>query len=82
MRRKIVEPDVLNILDRIIDSTNASYINHQIDKLKKERKHKFPSDLEVNKIPNYKKGKGLPIGYRNYNIMQTVIMKLCFLFYK
>ena len=24
---------------------------------------------------------GLPIGYRNYNIMQTVIMKLCFLFY-
>ena len=62
LRRKIVEPDVLNILDRIIDSTNASYINHQIDKLKKERKHKFPSDLEVNKIPNYKKGKGLPIG--------------------
>ena len=30
----------------------------------------------------YPKGKGLPIGYRNYNIMQTVIMKLCFLFYK
>ena len=25
---------------------------------------------------------GLPLGYRNYNIMQTVIMKLCFLFYK
>ena len=22
-----------------------------------------------------------PFGYRNYNIMQTVIMKLCFLFY-
>ena len=36
---------------------------------------------EINRIPLYEKGKGLGIGYRNYNIMQTVIMKLCFLFY-
>ena len=36
---------------------------------------------ELESIPLYENGKGLPIGYRNYNIMQTVIMKLCFLFY-
>ena len=34
----------------------------------------------INEQPN-NLGKGLALGYRNYNIMQTVIMKLCFLFY-
>ena len=43
--------------------------------------------LYLNKIDHYIKEQpdnatiGLPLGYRNYNIMQTVIMKLCFLFY-
>ena len=65
-------------------------VNERIEKIKeKEIKRLTESNLsdrykkikEVEDIPIYKKGKGLPIGYRNYNIMQTVIMKLCFLFY-
>ena len=60
----------------IIDSTNKDYINEWIKKIKERENSK-----EVDNIPYYIYGKGLPIGYRNYNIMQTVIMKLCFLFY-
>ncbi len=56
----------------IIDSSNRKYVNDRISLL--ERKYGI-------ELPRYKYGKGLPIGYRNYNIMQTVIMKLCFLFY-
>ena len=45
-------------LERIIDSTDESYINEYIDKLKK----KFNYSKEVEEIPYYVNGKGLPIG--------------------
>ena len=59
--------DLLLIKD-ILNTTNYDYINETI--------------RNVGMTIFYKKDTGLPIGYRNYNIMQTVIMKLCFLFYK
>ena len=55
-----------------IVSSNKRYVNDRISLLEK----KYGIELH-----RYEYGKGLPIGYRNYNIMQTVIMKLCFLFY-
>ena len=77
---------------KIINSTDDEYVNECICKLKMNEllkvkrsnlndKEKLKRIDEIERIPIYEKGKGLPIGYRNYNIMQTVIMKLCFLFY-
>ena len=61
------------------------YVNREIDNI---INRELKKDLSLNqrdelkKVPRYNYHKGLAIGYRNYNIMQTVIMKLCFLFYK
>ena len=53
--KKIKDKDVLNILYKIIDSTNESYINDKINNIKENVK-------DAKDIPLYKKGKGLPIG--------------------
>ena len=91
LKGKIKDEQYLKILFKIIDSTDEDYVNRDIMKLKEKEinylKNSHLNDKdkridEIKRIPFYAKGKGLPIGYRNYNIMQTVIMKLCFLFYK
>ena len=51
-----------NILCNIIDSTNSSYINDIIKRLKDEELLVTNRLKEVMDIPNYKYGKGLPIG--------------------
>lgn len=65
IRRRIKDRNVLSILDKIIDSTDMDYVNKTINKLK-SNKIKKNSDIniikEVESIPIYKKGKGLPIG--------------------
>ena len=65
IRRRIKDRNVLSILDKIIDSTDMDYVNKTINKLK-SNKIKKSSDIniikEVNSIPMYRKGKGLPIG--------------------
>ena len=80
--KKIKDKKYLGILFKIIDSTDEDYINERIIKLKeREISYLRNSNLndkdkridEINRIPLYKKDKGLGIGYRNYNIMQTVI---------
>lgn len=53
--KKIKDKDVLDILFKIIDSTDEEYVNDCIIKIKK-------SVRETKDIPHYKKGKGLPIG--------------------
>ena len=72
IRRRIKDRDVLSIIYKIIDSTDMEYVNKTINKLK-SNKIKKSSDIniikEVNSIPLYKKGKGLPIGYSNLIIM-------------
>lgn len=62
LRKKIADRDALELLDRIIDSTDYDYINQRIEQLKNRRKEQLPNDVEVFKIPFYAKGKGLPIG--------------------
>ena len=73
IRKKIKDPDVLNILDLIIDSTDNPYINKEIKKLKYNFKKKLEmkniSEKEKNKIikdidsiPECKLGVSLPIG--------------------
>ena len=68
LKTKIKDKDALNILITIINSTNHVYVNETITKIKeKELIYKFNSEIE--KIPLYKKGKGLPIGNMTSQIM-------------
>lgn len=50
------------LISTIIDSTNASYINDTIDKLKNNELKYTNRVSEVKDIPHYEEGKGLPIG--------------------
>lgn len=51
------------IISNIIDSTNYDYINNTIDKLKNIELNSTSTRIkEINEIPHYNKGKGLPIG--------------------
>ena len=73
IRTKIKDEDALNLLDKLIDSTDEEYINKEIINLKKNeisrinkltisQKEKDIKIEEVNKIPLCLKGKSLPIG--------------------
>jgi len=71
VRKKIKDKEVIEILDKIIDSTDEEYVNKTIEKLKNnEVKNIIESNIfnkkqkikEIEKLPIYKKGKGLPIG--------------------
>lgn len=66
---KIKDKDALNILFNIIDSTDVPYINEKIIKLKEARINYLKSIKaseklikEVEEIPLYECGKGVPIG--------------------
>ena len=73
IRTKIKDKDVLNLLDKLIDSTDEEYVNNEIINLKKNeidrinklnisQKEKDIKIEEVNKIPLCSKGKSSPIG--------------------
>lgn len=71
LKRKIKDKKYLDILFKIIDSTDSYYVNESIIKLKKrEINYLKNSNLndkdkridEINRIPLYIKGKGLGIG--------------------
>ena len=73
IKRYIKDEKSLKIIKEIIDSTNENYINDKIIELKNNKinsikklnitnKEKQIKIEEVEKIPLYKKGKGLPIG--------------------
>ena len=72
IRNKIKDKDAINIIDRIIDSTDDDYINKKIEKLKLKEIEKINNSSlsdkekkirieEVNKIPLCEKGKSAPI---------------------
>lgn len=80
IERYIKDKESLNIIKKIIDTTNYEYINETIDKLKREKIQSIKSlhisehekkvkikNIEL--IPNYKKGKGLPIGNMTSQIL-------------
>lgn len=69
--KKIKDKDAINLLYKIIDSTDYSYINKRINDLKNREIEKILNSNKLDKerlineiksIPEYKKGKGLPIG--------------------
>lgn len=66
---KIKDKDALDIINTVIDSTNKSYINESIKRLKETRINYLRSIncderliKEVKEIPLYEYGKGVPIG--------------------
>ena len=78
LKNKIKDKRVINILFKIIDSTDEDYINKEIIKLKEnEINYLKKSNLndknkridEVDRIPIYEKGKGLPIGNMTSQIL-------------
>ena len=66
IRKKIQDQDVLRILDDIIDSIDNEYINNTISKLK--------DNLNINDIPLYRKGYGLPIGNLTSQILAIMYL--------
>lgn len=78
IRKKIKDKDVIKILDAVIDSTDAKYVNEEIIKLKEIEKKKIQENnykdkyeriKEIESIPLYLPGKGLCIG----NMISQVI---------
>lgn len=80
LKKKIKDKDALDILFKIISSTDKDYINREINFLKKVELAKIEKmnisdkmrDKKINEvlnIPIYKKGKGLPIGNMTSQIM-------------
>lgn len=72
--------DIINIIVEIINSTNLDYVNEEIKKyIEMEREVILNSNLnkkeklnklkELNRIPLYEKGKGLPIGNMSSQIL-------------
>ena len=80
LKKKIKDRDAINILTNIINSTDRSYINKQINLLKEKEiqkvkqsnlneKIKLQRIEEIKRIPLYEKGKGLPIGNMTSQIL-------------
>ena len=78
--KKFKDKKVLNILTKIIDSTDKEYVNKTIINLKSveidrirnlniSEKEKMIKIREIEQIPLYKKGRGLPIGNMTSQIL-------------
>lgn len=76
----IEDKDLMNMLTTIIESTDREYINEEINKiitrqkqyiknLKISNREKELKYLELDRLPLYQKGKGLPIGNMSSQIM-------------
>lgn len=81
VRRKIKDKDVLEIIDNIIDSTDKNYVNEEINLLKQKEISKIINCNDNNKliqdilnIPEYKTGKGLPIGNMSSQILAILYL--------
>ena len=80
LKNKIKDKRVINILIKIINSTDEEYVNKCIIKLKEQEilkikcsnlndREKLKRIDEVDRIPIYEKGKGLPIGNMTSQIL-------------
>ena len=85
INKKIKDKKVINIINNIIDSTNREYVNNEINNLKNgeiERINKLNISenekeikiKEINNIPYYKNGKGLPIGNMTSQILAVTYL--------
>lgn len=80
IKKYIKDKNCLNILERIIDSTDEEYVNDKINELKNNEinriinsnlKDKEVKIREINELPLYEKGKGFPIGNMSSQIIAT-----------
>lgn len=72
LKRRIKDEKALNILFKIIDSTNEDYVNQNISSIIECYKDKIKDSNvinQLNNIPLYKNGKGLPIGNMTSQIL-------------
>ena len=80
LKKKIKDDDVIDILIKIINSTDKKYVNNEINRLKEKEilkikqsnlseKVKVQRIGEINRIPLYECGKGLPIGNMTSQIL-------------
>ena len=75
--KKIKDKDALNILYRIIESTNHEYINREIRRLKQDKINNICDEKiinEINLIPKYKNGVGLSIGCMSSQIFGLIYL--------
>lgn len=80
VKKYIIDNKSLDFIKSIIDSTNDNYVNLEIERVVNEEKKKVLNSKlskndklnrikELDKIPRYKKGKGLPIGNLSSQIL-------------
>lgn len=82
LKTKIKDEKAINLLSKIVDTSNENYVNLNIQKIKgneikrikklnisENEKNKKIKDIQ--KIPLYAKGKGLPIGNMTSQILAT-----------
>ncbi|MDD4408095.1 MAG: RNA-directed DNA polymerase, partial [Bacilli bacterium] len=85
LSKKIKDKNVLNIVKDIIDNTNQDYINEniiiikgkeirKINNLNISDKEKDKKILEINKIPLYTNGCGVPIGNMTSQILAVLYL--------
>lgn len=82
VRKKIKDKEVLKILDDIIDSTDYDYVNNTILRLKCNEISKVDcnsSDYsrligDIDRIPMYRKGYGLPIGNLSSQVLAIMYL--------
>lgn len=78
LRKDLTDVDLINLLENIITSTDEEYVNRGIEKLKmsaiENLKKMNLTDIdkkiaEVNSLPTYRRGVGLPIGNETSQIL-------------
>lgn len=85
IRKHIKDNDALDILNKIIDSTDENYINECIAKIKINEinkvnaksiklKEKELQTKELEELPEYKTGKGFPIGNMSSQIFAIIYL--------
>lgn len=83
LREKIKDKDAINTLYKIIDTTNESYVNNNIGRLKDNRikyfrnhnaKNKDELIAQINKIPLYEYNKGVALGNQTSQIFGLIYL--------
>ncbi len=70
LENSIKDQDAIEIIKKILETTNDSYINNRVRELKNKEIIRYPNKRnEINKIPEYNYGKGLPIGNTTSQIL-------------
>lgn len=83
LSKKIKDKDAINALYKIIDTTNESYVNNDIGRLKDNRikyfrshnaKNKDELIAQINKIPLYEYNKGIALGNQTSQIFGLIYL--------